>query len=175
MQSVANRRSSTRSSGKTAWTPRGVEALRRHVEPLPHRERRLERRHVALLGDEEQVADLAEMRIDAHLLLEALDARQRAQRQPHVDLRRELETNAARVARRRAAAEVVALEHDDVAHTARGKVVRDGRTDDPASDDDDVSALHAGGDVLLGLLRRNGRRSDAHHREHGFVQLEVVA
>ena len=70
---------------------------------------------------------------------------------------------------------MIALQHDDVADTARGQVICDRGSNDAAPDDDDVRALHVGGNALLGLLRRNGRRSDAHHREHGFVQVEVVA
>src|SRR5438552_18717836 len=43
---------------------------RRHLQPLPERERPLERDDVALRGDEEEVADLVELRIDPHLVLE---------------------------------------------------------------------------------------------------------
>ena len=41
----------------------------------PHRERALERRHVALFGDQEEIADLMEVRIGADLIGESLDVR----------------------------------------------------------------------------------------------------
>ena len=151
-----------------------VETLHRHAEPSLHPERVLERCDIALFGNEEQVSDLTKVRIDAHLFGEVLDPRQRSQRQPHVDLSGELKAHAAGVARRRPATELIALEHDHVAHTTRREVVGDGSSNDAAPDDDDVCPLHARREVLLGLLRRDRRRSDAHHREHGLVQLEVV-
>ena len=57
----------------------------------------LERRDVALLGDEEEVADLMEVRVGPDLVRESLDVRESALRELDVDLARKLKTDAARV------------------------------------------------------------------------------
>src|SRR5207245_5243136 len=106
------------------------------AELRPHRERALERLHVALFSDEEQVADLMEVRIGADLIGESLDVRKRALRETDVDLARELQTDAAGILSRGSRPETVTFEHEDVANALLREVVRDRGTDDPATDDD---------------------------------------
>ena len=71
--------------------------------------------------------------------------RKRSLREPHVDLRRELEPDTAGVARCRSAPEAIALEDDDVADAPQPKVIGDGCAKDAAPDDDDLGPLHAVG------------------------------
>ena len=82
-----------------------------------------------------------EVRVDAHFLFETLDAGKRSLREADVDLARELQPDPACVLPGRAGAETLTLEHDDVAHAGTREVVRDGRADDPAADDDDVGRV----------------------------------
>ena len=106
----------------------------------PHRERALERRHVALFGDQEEIADLMEVRIGADLIGESLDVRKRALRETDVDLARELQTDAAGILSRGSGPETVTLEHEDVANALLREVVRDRGTDDAATDNDDIGS-----------------------------------
>src|SRR5439155_3563515 len=118
-------------------------------------ERAFERSDVAVVGDEEEVADRMEMRVRADLVRKSLDVRKRVLRELDVDLARELQTNTARVLPRRAGAEPVAFEDENVAHTFLCEVVRDGGADDPATNDDDIGIATHRGDGMqspLGLL-----------------------
>jgi len=138
---------------------RSGQPSRRYSEALPERERALERHDVPFLGDEKEVADLMELRVDAHFVPECFEPRQRTLREPDVHLGRELQPDAAGVLAGRPVAQTVALEHDDAAGTAKAEVIRDRRTDDASADDDDVGARHCSGGTADGAIRTITRRA----------------
>ena len=94
-----------------------------------------------------------ELRVDAHLVLERLEPRQRPLRQPDVHLGRELQPDAAGVLARRSGAEPVALEDDDLAGAAKAQVICDRGADDAPADDDDVGAGHCSCGTADGAIR----------------------
>ena len=103
-----------------------------------HGERRAQRRELGLVGGEPQIAGRIVAAVAAGLVGEPAQLRAREQRQPHVDRRRELHAETAGRAPRAALAGTRGgVEHDDVAHAARGEMVRDARADHAAADHDD--------------------------------------
>src|SRR3972149_1537899 len=83
----------------------------------------LEALEVGRVGDEEEVADLLVAGIDAELLLEPLEHRDGLQREAHLSLGGELGADAAGRLAGGAAADGLALDHDDVTQTATGQMV----------------------------------------------------
>src|SRR5205823_2343728 len=108
-------------------------------------------------GDEEEVADLTELRIDPQLVLERLQPREGELREADVHLGRELEADPTRVLSRGAGAEPIPLEHDDASGAATAQVIRDRGADDAAADDDDVGARHCSGGTADGAMRTIAR------------------
>ena|SRR5437867_1752345 len=94
-----------------------------------------------------------ELWIDAHLVLERLEAQERALRQADVHLGRELEPDPSGVLARRSRPKPVALEDDDLAGAAKAQVVRDRGANDAPADDDDVGARHCSGGTADGASR----------------------
>src|SRR5262249_58708236 len=107
-----------------------------HAEPSLQRHALAEATPVRLVGDQEEVADLPVANVDPELFLEALEDRDRLQREADLRLGGELRANAARRLAGRAAADRLALEHDDVALPALRQVIRNAAADDAAADDD---------------------------------------
>src|SRR5439155_4128047 len=85
------------------------DATRGDAEARPHRERTLERGNIALLRDQEEIADLMEVRVGPDLVGESVDGRYRSLRELDVDLARELETNAAGILARRSEPKSIAF------------------------------------------------------------------
>src|SRR5438876_794761 len=131
---------------------RGHELLRvvggdhAHVdaEPVLQRDPRLEAAQVRGIADEEQVADLLVADVDAELVLEALEDLDGLEREPDLRLGRELRADAAGGLRGGAAADRLALEHDDVAHAAAREVVGDRAAHHAAADDHDAGGAGEG-------------------------------
>ena len=85
--------------------------------------------------EQEEVAVLAEVDVDAEALLEGFELRQRPQRDPDVELVGELRSDAPCRLARRAAGERVALDEDDVGDPQLREVVRGARTHGATADD----------------------------------------
>ena len=113
-----------------------VDHLDRHAEPLVERERPPQLRHALLRLGDEQVAALGEIVARAGALFELAPEGGRELRETHVELVDELVTDAAEPAFRRARAETIALEEQDVRLPALAEEERRGDAHDPAPDDD---------------------------------------
>src|SRR5205823_11739555 len=96
---------------------------------------RLERAELARLGEQIEVADLRVARVRAELVLEALEDLDRLEREADLGLVRELHADPPRRLARRAAADALALEDDDVARAATRQVIGDRAADHTAADD----------------------------------------
>src|SRR5439155_805530 len=91
-------------------------------------------RQLVLAPDQDQVAVLAEVGIDAELVLEALIRDDAVRGQLDTQAVGVLVANAAARKRRRAGADGVALEHDHRAHAEPGQMVRRAHAHDPGAD-----------------------------------------
>jgi hypothetical protein len=120
---------------------RGVEQLDLHTQASLERDAAPRDRQLVLAPDQDQVAVLPEVGIDAELVLEALVGDDAVRRQLHAQTVRVLVTDAAARERRRARADGVALEHDHRAHAEPGQMVRRAHAHDAGADDHDFRGL----------------------------------
>ena len=109
-----------------------------HPEPALQRDALAEAAQVRLVGDQEEVADLAIPDVDAELVVEALEDADGLEREADLGLGGKLRADTAGSLARRAAADGLPLEDDDVALAAPGEVIGDAAADDAAADDDDT-------------------------------------
>src|SRR6267143_2047011 len=105
---------------RRGWTAISTPARRptADAEPALQRDARLEAAEVGGIGDEEQVADLLVAGIHAELVLEPLEDLDGLEREANLRVRGELGADTAGGLAGGAAADRLALEHDDVAHAA---------------------------------------------------------
>src|SRR5205814_6301195 len=95
----------------------------------------------------------------------------REQREPHVHFAAELRAKSARCEWSAAAAELRrAIDDDDVAHAARGQVIRDARADHAGAGNDDLCGSHA---TILADRSTNQRAAAQNKRSTPPVQSDV--
>jgi hypothetical protein len=104
-------------------------------------DRLLEARHVGCFGEQKQVAPQAQVERRPDFLLEALQAADRLEPDPDVQLVGEERPHAARAVPGRTGSKRLPLEQQRPLAAAPGEVVARGRADDPATHHDRVAPL----------------------------------
>jgi hypothetical protein len=116
----------------------------RKPDAVLHLDAALERDHVVVRREQEQIADLMQVDLPSRALAEGAPRLERAQPDAHVQLVREHGPDAAGAAPGGARAELGALEQQHLLHARLGEVEGDARADHPAAHDHHRGPLHAG-------------------------------
>ena len=142
---------------------------RGHAEALLQGDVLAEDRLLGGVGDEEEIALLAEADVAAEALGEGLPDADALLGEADIRLGRELLAHAAGGVGRGAASDLIALQHDHVGDAALGQGVGDGAAHDPGADDDDLGRLLHPCRSLIADCGDRRPASAANSREYGLL------